>query len=196
MLFDVKAVRSHRLAVSTLGVLALATLVHCGGSASSPTVNPTPVPTATPAPTRPRSPGLCNPTPPPLHGCTSRSTTTRVRKILDSRPQVVNTVTSPSYCELAGFGNWKFCFNREEGDPQMAACDAMSAGRALDTGRWGPTWYFNGEPCAAVGETTPGCRNHVDNQFLVIAKGPGEFKACANPSVPITGDRCGIYIIK
>ena len=198
MLFDVKAVLSHRLAVSTLGVLALATLVHCGGSSSSPTVNPTPVPTATPAPTpTPDSPGLCNPTPPPLYGMHVKiHDDSGFRKILDSRPQVVNTATSPSYCELAGFGNWKFCFNREEGDPQMAACDAMSAGRALDSGRWGPTWYFNGQLCTAVGETTPGCRNHIDNQFLVIAKGPGEYMACANPSVPITGDRCGIYIIK
>jgi hypothetical protein len=30
---------------------------------------------------------------------------------------------------------------------------------------------------------------------MVIAKGPGEYVACANPNVPVAGDRCGMIVI-
>lgn len=182
----------RHVVLAACGAVALAA---CGGGSSSPTVTPTPVPTPTPAPTP--TPLACNPSPPPLHSIKVKvHDDSGWRKILDSRPRVVNAGESPgSYCELAGFGFWPFCFNRDENDPQAAACDSMSVGQALDTGRWGPTWYYNGEPCTAVGETTPGCRNHPDNQFLVIAKGPGEYAACANPAVPLAGDRCGVLVI-
>jgi hypothetical protein len=197
MRLDVSAASPHRAILAGLCATALVTLVSCGGSSSSPTVTPTAVPT--PAPTSTpvaSSPGVCSPTPPPLYGIHMKiHDDSGFRKILDSRPQVVNTTTSPSYCELAGFGNGPFCFNRTEGDLQAVACDSMSVGRALDTGRWGPTWYYNGQPCNAVGDSTPGCKNHPDNQFLVIAKGSGEYAACANPNVPIVGDRCGIFVI-
>ena len=197
---DLKTVLSRRPAVALLGGLALVTLVYCGGGSSSPTSTPTTTPTGTPTSTPTPvsdSPGLCNPTPPPLYGIHMKiHDDSGFRKILDSRPFVNNAGSNPSYCELAGFLNVPFCFTRTEGgDLQMFACDAMAVGRALDTGRWGPTWYYNGKPCDAVGDTTPGCRNHPDNQFLVIAKGPGEYAACANPSVPIVGDRCGTFTI-
>ena len=197
MRLDVRAVSPHRALIAGLCATALATLAACGGGSSSPTANPTPVPTPAPTSTPVAvSPGVCNPTPPPLYGVKVKiHDDSGFRKILDSRPQVVNTTSSPSYCQQAGFGNGAFCFNRQEDDPQATACDSMSVGQALDTGRWGPTWYYNGKPCDAVGDTTPGCRNHADNQFLVIAKGPGEYAACANPNVAISGDRCGIFIV-
>ena len=134
--------------------------------------------------------------------CRSLVVHTRYHPVTDFGPRVALMSAScvggsnPSYCEMAGFANGDFCYTRTEGgDLQMFACDAMAVGRALDTGRWGPTWYYNGKPCDAVGDATPGCRNHPDNQFLVIAKGPGEYAACANPSVPIVGDRCGTFTI-
>jgi hypothetical protein len=198
MRLDVRAVASHRALVAGLCATAVTALVACGGGSSSPTVTPTAVPTpaATATPVA-ESPGVCNPTPPPLYGVKVKiHDDSGFRKILDSRPQVVNTTTSPSYCEQVEQGNGPFCFPRTEGgDLQMFACDSLAMGRALDTGRWGPTWYYNGKPCDAVGDTTPGCRNHPDNQFLVIAKGPGEYAACANPNVPIAGNRCGIFIV-
>jgi len=189
---------------AVLGALALATLAACGGGSSGPTGSPsTPPVTPTPTPTPVvDSPGVCSPTPPPLYGIKVKiHDDSGFRKILDSRPQVINVGSSPSYCEQAGFGNGAFCFPRQEGgdggpQDQMFACDSMAVGRSPETGRWGPTWYYNGRPCEAVGDTTPGCRNHPDNQFLVIAKGPGEYAACANPSVPIVGDRCGTLVVK
>jgi hypothetical protein len=198
MNLDVRAVRSSRLAVTALGVLALATLVSCGGGSSSPTGNPTPVPTTTPAPTptptpTSGSPGACSPTPPPLYGIHVKvHDDSGFRKILDSRPQVVNV---DNYCQKAVGQSGEFCYTRNEDDPQAAACDSMAVGQSPETGRWGPTWYYEGKPCTADGADVVGCKNHVDNQFLVIAKGPGTFAACASPSVRVAGDRCGEIVI-
>jgi hypothetical protein len=201
MRLDVRVVWSNRAVVTALGVPALAALVSCGGGSSSPTGNPTPVATTTPAPTptpTPDSPGLCNPTPPPLYGIHMKiHDDSGFRKILDSRPQVINVGSNPSYCEQVGQGNGAFCFPRMEGgDLQMFACDSLAMGRSPETGRWGPTWYYNGKPCAAEGENVVGCKNHPDNQFLVIAKGPGEYAACANANVPVAGDRCGTLVVR
>jgi hypothetical protein len=188
---------SYRPAVALLGVLALSTFAGCGGGSSSPTVPPTPAPTATPAPTpTPVAPLPCNPTPPPLYGIKVKvHDDSGFRKILDSRPLVVNV---DDYCGRFGFGTGqKFCFTRQENDPEAAACDHMAVGRAGDTGRDGPEWSWDGKPCTAEGDTVPGCRNHADNQFLVIAKGPGRFEACAAADVPLSqepdrpGSRCG-----
>jgi hypothetical protein len=194
MRLDVEVVRSHRSAVTALSVLALATLVYCGGGSSSPTDNP--VPTATPAPTptpTPDSPGVCIPTPPPLYGIKVKiHDDSGFRKILDSRPQVINV---NNYCQQAVGQGGEFCFTRTEGDEQAVACDSMAVGRSPETGRWGPTWYYEGKPCAAVGEDVVGCKNNPDNQFLVIAKGPGTYAACANPNVPVAGDRCGTFTV-
>ena len=42
----------------------------------------------------------------------------------------------------------------------------LVTGKAQDTGRWGPTWYFGDTLCASL----PGsCANHGGNQFLAIA---------------------------
>jgi hypothetical protein len=192
---DVRAVSSHRPAAAALAVLALATLAHCGGGSSSPVSPPTPTPTATPAPT-PTPPGLvCNPTPPPLYGITIKvHVDSGFRKILDSRPYVINV---DGYCEKAVGKSGACCVTRTEGDEQAVACDYLAVGKAADTGRYGPTWFWEGKPCAAEGETTPGCRNNPNDQFLVIAKGPGVYEACAAPDVPLSedpehlGSRCG-----
>jgi hypothetical protein len=182
-----------------LGVWAAAgmTLAQCGSSSSSPTANPAPAvivssPSATPPPGS--SSGLpagmvCgNPTPPPLlrmhlkiHGGESG------RLVLDSKPLVVN---ENGFCDKVGFGDWKFCETRPEGHPERVACDYLVTGRAQDTGRWGPTWYFDDTLCASL----PGvCANHSTNQFLAIAKDKGEYQACAAEGWPVAsnGTRCG-----
>jgi hypothetical protein len=99
------------------------------------------------------------------------------------------------YCESVGFGGF-FCFTRREDDPQSVACDYLAVGQASDTGRWGPTWTADGRPCTDA--DGPGCQNHPGNQFLVIAKGEGQFSACAADYIPLSqdpvrpGSRCGL----
>jgi hypothetical protein len=176
----------------TLWLAAPALLVRCGSSASTPTGGPTqvvgrptPIPTAAaivlPA-------GMtCSPTPPPL----LRMQVSLWRDhgdgmILDSKPVVPNV---DHYCDRVGFGDWKFCDTRPEGDPERVACDYLATGKA-DTGRWGPSWIGEGKPC---GSEFSLCTLHPDNQFLAIAKAKGEFKACASQLAPVAanGDRCG-----
>ena len=106
--------------------------------------------------------------------------------LLDSKPLVPNV---DHYCDRVGFGDWKFCETRPEGHPERVACDYLATGKA-DNGRWGPTWIGEGKPCGAEFSL---CALHPDNQFLAIAKGKGEFKACASELAPVAanGDRCG-----
>ena len=133
-----------------------------------------------------------HPTPPPLYSLTLKMHNARV---MDSRPQVINM---NNFCGRAGFDPVaKFCFTRREGDPQSEACDYLAVGKASDTGRWGPTWSWNDQPCRVNG----GCTNHPDNQFLVITNATGKYLACVSPEVPLStdpvrpGSRCGICTI-
>jgi hypothetical protein len=172
---------------------SIAALAGCGSSAAPPTSAPTPVPTVQPTPGPTPTPGLpagmiCNPTPPPMLRMHVKvhSNDAGGRVILDSKPEVPNT---DHYCERVGFGNWKFCDTRPEGDQQRVACDYLATGKASDTGRWGPTWYYNDVLCSR----TTGCDNHETNQFMVHAKNSGRFTACASDDVPVAADgtRCG-----
>jgi hypothetical protein len=173
-----------------LGAAAVAIVIQCGGSSSPPT-QPTPPPTTTTTTTLPSN-GLpagmvCNPTPPPvLYVKVKMHAYGGNRNVLDSAPQVANV---DDYCSRAGMGNNVFCFTRPEGDLQRVACDYLATGKAKDTGRWGPTWYYEGRPCSQEPQTV-GCSNDPDNQFMAIAKGDGEYAACVYPP---GGDRiCGV----
>jgi hypothetical protein len=192
--------RFRQVLAGSAWLAAAILLVHCGSSSSTPTSSPTPVavtqpsptptPTPTPVPTDIVLPAgmTCNPTPPPLlrmevnawlpHGD---------GVVLDSKPLVPNI---DHYCDRVGFGDWKFCETRPEGDPERVACDYLATGKA-DNGRWGPTWIGEGKECGADFSL---CALHPDNQFLAIAKGKGEFKACASERAPVAanGNRCGI----
>lgn len=189
-----------RTVSAVVAALSLAALVACGGGGSSnSTPLPTPTPAPTPAPTATPTALVCNPTPPPLYGIQVKVIfdSGAQRRTLDSRPRVINV---DGYCGKAGFGATdKFCWTRVEDDPQAAACDALAVGRAGDTGRWGPTWFYNGRPCGAFEQ--PGCSNHPDNQFLVNTRGDGEYAACAAPDIPLSqdperpGSRCGVCTI-
>ena len=111
------------------------------------------------------------------------------RLILDSKPQVTNL---DGYCERVGFGDWKFCDTRKEGDSQRVACDYLATGKAKDTGRWGPTWIGEGKPCGAEFSN---CVNHPSEQFKVVVKDRGEFQACVADNAPVAadGERCTIF---
>lgn len=186
--------------ITGLAALSLTALSSCGGSPSpaqpipAPTPTPTPAPTPTPTLASMLPAGMvCDPTPPPLYGLRLKQHNART---LDSRPQVINM---NDFCGRAGFDpGSKFCFTRPEGDPQSVACDYLAVGKASDTGRWGPTWTFNGDPCRPNG----GCTNHPDNQFLVLMNANGTYLACVAPEIPLSTDparrgaRCGICIVK
>lgn len=200
MMSKTAVIPSHVRTVAVLAALALAAACGGGGSSSSPTPNPTPTPVPTPATTPTPASLACDPTPPPLYGIQVKVIFDSgfLRRTLDSRPRVINI---DGYCGKAGFGATdKFCWTRPEDDPQAAACDSLAVGRAGDTGRYGPTWFYNGKPCTATGDQL-GCSNHPDNQFLVNTRGDGEYAACAAPNIPLSqdpdrpGDRCGVCTI-
>jgi hypothetical protein len=184
-----------------LGVVALGAVVHCGGG-SSGGQGPSTLPTqpATTTTTRPAGIVLpagmvCDPTPPPLYRMLPQMWKERGGGgwILDSKPQVMNV---DNYCDRVGFGAYRFCDTRREGDPQRVACDYLAVGQASDTGRWGPTWTLDGKACDPPNNAsgTNRCLNAPTEQFQVIAKGPGLYEACASPLARVDatdGSRCG-----
>jgi hypothetical protein len=127
--------------------------------------------------------GQCVPTPPPLVGFkVTVHVDNNFKKVLDSRALVG---PDPAYCGQYSTGG-SICSTAPEGDPRAVACDILVTGNAKDTGRPGPTWTWNQKACFPVGSNmggTPGCENHPDNQFLVIARGSGSFLACSASSV-------------
>ena len=183
--------------IAAFAVASLAAFSSCGSSSPAQPVLPTPAPTPAPTPTPTLAsqlpPGMvCDPTPPPLYGLRLKQHNART---LDSRPQVINV---NNFCALAGFDpGSKFCFTRQEGDPQAVACDYLAVGKATDTGRWGPTWSVDGNPCSA----SAACTNHPDNQFLVIMNGNGKYLACVSDQIPLStdptrpGSRCGVCVV-
>jgi hypothetical protein len=178
-------------------VVMAAALVACGSSSKTPTAGPsttpgvaTPTPVPTPAGIILPSGMMCSPTPPPLLRMHIKvQAEDGSRTILDSSPLVPNV---DNYCDRVGFGAWKFCETRPEGDPQRVACDYLAVGIASDTGRWGPRWIGEGKPCGAEFSQ---CANHATNQFLAIARGKGEFQACVAEDAPVSdrGVRCTMF---
>lgn len=199
----------------TLALAFVGGLVSSCGSSSStssspnpPTATLPPAPGPTPVPTPTPNPFLAacgTPTPPPLYGMKLKiHIDNGYRKQLDSKPIVANI---DGYCAKVGFSaSAHYCETRPEDNIQREACDGLVVGKAEDTGRVGPTWTWDGNPCYAEGDTggQPGCVN-MDNQFLIVAKGPGEYLACASEDWPLSepsaelkepGSRCGSWTIE
>jgi hypothetical protein len=165
------------------------TLAQCGAGSSSPTETSTPgvkVPTPAPTPTPTVTP------PPLLRMHLKVHDNSGDRKVLDSKPLVVNV---DKYCERVGFGDWKFCETRPEGHAERVACDYLVTGKAEDTGRWGPTWFYGNDLCSYFPDK---CANHATEQFLAVAKAKGTYEACATDGWPVAsnGTRCGTIEIK
>jgi hypothetical protein len=190
----------HLVLASAWSAVAL-TLAQCGAGSSSPTGTPTPAvvvatptPTATPTPSSGLPPGMtCNPTPPPILRMHLKiHDDSGDRKVLDSKPLVANV---DHYCDRVGFGDWKFCETRPEGHPERVACDYLVTGKAEDTGRWGPTWFYGKDLCSYFPSD---CNNHPTVQFMAIAKSKGTYEACAAGGWPVAsnGTRCGTIEIK
>jgi hypothetical protein len=162
-------------------VVVASALGGCGGSSS---VSPNPVPTnAAPTPTQTAAPAedpliACTPAPPPIYGFIVKiHDDLGYKKILDSR----GLVQDITYCTAVGYPNYNICVVRDEMDPQAVTCNNRLTGKAEDTGRYGPTWFWNGQPCRPIQDPAsgPGCKNHPTNQFMLFAFGPGEYMACA-----------------
>lgn len=145
----------------------------------TPVGGPPPVPVPTPVPTPPPdSSGCGSPTPGPLSKIDAKIHIRGPNKYtLDTTPLVG---PSAEYCKLIGFTDGRrYCPPRPEGHPERPTCDGMLVGRASDTGRIGPTWTIDGNPCTL----DRGCENHPDNQFLVFAYKSGRYDACAESGV-------------
>jgi hypothetical protein len=169
-------------------VLLAFSLAGCGGDPATapdpaPTPTPAPAPTPTPVPT-PTPENLdkdtyCVPNPPPFSSMRVKiHNDLGWKKVLDARALVG---PDAAYCSSIGQPG-SVCVVRNEDDPQSVTCNNLVVGRAEDTDRYGPTWFFNDRKCRGIGEgdNDPGCRNHEDNQFLVYAFGPGVYAACAH----------------
>jgi hypothetical protein len=106
------------------------------------------------------------------------------RLTLDNTPLVG---PDAAYCREIGYTDGRrFCPARAEGHIERYVCDGMLLGKAKDTGRIGPTWTIDDQPCV----TENGCENHPDNQFLVFAYRPGTYMACGESGV------CGWFEVK
>jgi hypothetical protein len=83
---------------------------------------------------------------------------------LDSTPIVGHDA---AYCASIGYTDGRsLCPVRPEGWPDREACEAWRVGKALDTGRYGPTWRKDGKFCTGP---ESGCQNHPDNQYSLWA---------------------------
>jgi hypothetical protein len=169
-------------------VLLALVLAACGGDSGTkpdpaptptPAPEPTPTPVPTPTPENMEKDTYCVPAPPPF---VSMKVTVQNdlgwKKVLDAHAMV-----GPDADHCASIGRTgTVCVVRNEGDPQEPTCNNLVVGIAEDTGRYGPTWFYNDQYCRGAGEgdNEAGCRNHESNQYLVYAFGPGTYAACAH----------------
>jgi hypothetical protein len=163
-----------------------------------PSATPTiiPIPTPTPTPTGISTPdpstSACVPEPPPIARVNVKVHNDQgVKKVLDSAPIVCSGGAFEGFCEkMMNDPNRRCCPPRPEGHPQRVACDELLMGRARDTGKVGPTWTLNGQPCLnEESSVVPRCVNHPANQYLLFSYGPGRYTACAESGA------CGEVVI-
>lgn len=181
---------SHHVLARRVSFIVVTTFVSvsCGGPSPATNPNPAgPVPpaaTPTPAPTPSASPtpsatACGKPTPGPLYSFRVKvHSDMGYKKVLDSRVMVGK---DSAYCASLGYPG-DICVVRDENAPDAVTCGNLVAGIASQTGRYGPNWYWNDEPCRPIGEggDAPGCKQHPTNQFMVFAFGKGIYSACGD----------------
>jgi hypothetical protein len=144
---------------------------------ATPTPSPTPGATPTPSPTPTPGAGGCgDPLPPGIAKMNTKIHLKGPKYTLDTTPLVHDA----AYCKKVGFPDRNICPVRPEGDPERTACEAYAVGKAIDTGRAGPTWYRNGKLCTGQDGD---CENHPENQYLLWAYGNGYYEACTEDDV-------------
>jgi hypothetical protein len=154
--------------------------------APAPKATPTPEPSAEPSPSatpEPSSPAegasACgSPTPPDLSRLNVKvHLKLGTAWVLDSTPLVG---PDAAYCAKIGFPDRSICPVRPEGHPEREACELYVTGRAIDTGRPGPTWYRGSAFCTGPAS---GCSNHAENQYLLVVHTGGSYRACGRNGV-------------
>jgi hypothetical protein len=159
------------------------------GPAPTPTPEASPGPNPSPTPASPgEGAGSCGaPVPPPLASINVKIHVKGEEAwIIDSTPLVG---PDPNYCAQIGYTDGRvLCPVRLEGNAARAPCELYVTGRAKDTGRPGPTWYFNGSLCTGP---AMGCKNHPENQFQALVYKAGLVRACGMSGVcgEVTVDR-------
>ena len=122
----------------------------------------------------PAGSGCGKPYPPPIHHFNSKIHTPGIDAVtLDSTAIVGPDVV---YCATIGYTDGRaWCPVRVENDPEREPCEAWRVGRAKDTGRYGPTWTFQGHYCTGP---ESGCTNHPENQHGLFAHEGGVYVMC------------------
>jgi hypothetical protein len=141
-------------------------------------------PAAFPVPPDPAWPpagsGCGKPYPEPIHHFNAKvHQKGREYHQLDSTPIVG---PDANYCAQIGYTDGRgWCPVRPEGARDREACEAWRVGKAVDTGRPGPTWRYgkgeSGELCKGL--EVNGCENHPDNQYKLHAARGGLYTMCA-----------------
>jgi hypothetical protein len=159
--------------------------IRRGSGAYRQTCNPASFPLDPNPSWPPRGSGCMKPYPPPV---------SRFNVKVHLKSGDVNTIDSTplvgpdeAYCAAIGFAGRALCPVRVEGAPDREACEAWRVGEAADTGRIGPTWTYEGQPCTGP---EMGCQNHPSNQFQVLGYRLGNYQACA------TNGACGQVEVK
>jgi hypothetical protein len=177
--------------LNCVAVSALAAQLACGGSPATPTTPAPPITVPTPAPTPtpdssipPADSGCGEPYPPDLFRIAVKVHIKSPQYwTLDSTPQVG---PNPEYCREIGYTDGReICPVRLERDPDRVACEAWVLGNAKDTGKPGPTWYYEWDQyCTTFAES--GCEHNPDNPLSLFVRKGGWYQACSDAD-----DICG-----
>jgi hypothetical protein len=172
---------------------ALAAQLACGGSPATPTTPAPPITVPTPAPTPtpdssipPADSGCGEPYPPDLFRIAVK---VHIKSpeywTLDSTPQVG---PNPEYCREVGYTDGReICPVRLEQDADRRACEAWVMGNAKDTGKPGPTWYYEwSQYCTTFAES--GCEHNPDNPLSLFVRKGGWYQACRGDADDICGE--------
>jgi len=147
----------------------------------TPEPSPEPSPGATPEPSSPTegASGCGSPTPPALSRLNVKvHLRLATAWVLDATPLVG---PDAAYCAKIGFTDGRsYCAVRLEGSAERTACELYVTGRAIDTGRPGPTWYRGSNLCTGAAS---GCENHAENQYQLAIYVGGTYRACARNGV-------------
>jgi len=159
--------------------------IRRGGGAYRQTCNPSSFPIDPDPSWPPKGSGCSKPYPPPVTRFNVKFHFKGEPATLDATPQVGPDV---AYCAAVGYTDGRaICPVRPEGWADREACEAWRVGESSDTGRVGPTWSYESQPCTGPDS---GCENSPDNQYQVLAYKLGQYQACA------ANGACGNYELR
>jgi hypothetical protein len=148
--------------------------VRRGPNSYKQTCNPSAFPVDPDPSWPPSGSGCTKPYPPPISRFNAKIHLWGKEYVtLDSTPIVG---PNAEYCTMIGYTISAMCPVRVNGDPERIPCEQWVVGKAKDTGRYGPTWTFNGEYCKGL--AVNGCENHPNDQYALLAAKGGRYTMC------------------